>query len=154
AVVRPASACFETKLDAGSRRHHADLRRHRLARDGLAARCIAPLGPGSARPLPGFRLKWTREGPTGADFGHRFAIEPCLAKSNVKRKIVAYLPNRPSENRVYLYGIEFPLVNDLGDRADRPTIWSFEDGTHEQIATVRTRVGGAKVEVNRSPRPS
>src|SRR5260370_33865787 len=46
AVVRPASARFETKLDAGSRRPHADLRRHWRARDRLTGCCIAPLGPG------------------------------------------------------------------------------------------------------------
>src|SRR5260370_34210058 len=40
AVVRPASARFETKLDAGSRRYHADL---------LAGCCLAPLGPGWLR---------------------------------------------------------------------------------------------------------
>ena len=45
AVARPASARFEAKPDAGLGRHHADLRLHRVARDGLAG-CIAPLGPG------------------------------------------------------------------------------------------------------------
>src|SRR6516162_11428628 len=63
-------------------------------------------------------------------------------------------PNRPSENRVYLYGIEFPFIDDFGDGSDCPIIRPFKDGSHEQVAAMLTSEGGAKVEVNRSPRPS
>ena len=40
-----------------------------------------------------------REGQTGAYFGDRLVIDPCLAKSEVKRKIVADLPNCSRQNR-------------------------------------------------------
>ena len=78
-------------------------------------------------------------------------IDPCLAKSKVKRKIVADLPNRPRENRECFRRIEFPLVVDLGDGADCPIIRPFEDGPNEEVAAVFTRERGAEVEVDRSP---
>ena len=82
------------------------------------------------------------------------AIDPSLANSKVKRKVVVDLPNRPRENGERFCRIEFPLVDDLGDGADRPIIRPFEDGPYEQVAAVVAREGGAEVEVNRSPWPS
>src|SRR6516164_1279011 len=95
----------------------------------------------SAGPLHGFLLGGNREGQTGPDFGNRLAIDPSLAKSKIKRKIVIDLPNRARENRERFRRIEFPLVVDLGDGADRPIIGSFENGPNEQIATMFTRQG-------------
>ena len=78
-------------------------------------------------------------------------IDPCLAKSEVKRKIVADLPNRSRQNRERFRRIEFPLVVDLGDGADCPIIRPFEDGSNEEVAAVFARERGAEVEVDRSP---
>src|SRR5262245_924223 len=70
----------------------------------------------SARSLHGLLLHRDREGEAGADFGDRLAVDPGLAHAEIERQIVAHLPDRACENGERFRYVEFPLVDNLGDR--------------------------------------
>src|SRR5262245_30173652 len=102
----------------------------------------------------GIFLGRDRERQSSAHLGFGMSVHPCLAHGKVQGKIVAYSPDRAGQDGHGLLGVELPFVVDLGDRPELPLVWSFDNGSDEQVGMMVAGEGGASIEMNSSPIPS